>query len=88
MGNHSTSATPAQLPTAPGWRTPEGTVYVRCPNCGRMHAHGVGEERPGQSAGTRVPHCKQPPWQPEYEILVIGDATPEIIRRYRRSVRR
>lgn len=51
---------------------------VKCPDCGRIHAHGVGE-------GTRSPHCFISKYV--YDLYYAGPLPPELWDEYKRQQR-
>lgn len=77
-------------PMVAGYRNGRGQVLVICPHCGCIHAHGCepGTE-PGDDIGSRAAHCysSSPAPHGEYRILVVGWASPELIKERNRRER-
>ena len=65
-------------PCPPRLRAP-GTACVRCPYCGRIHAHGDEE-------GTRVSHCDAHVEPGEYYVRLPASAGPFLPRGWFESI--
>jgi hypothetical protein len=52
-------------------------VWIVCPYCGQIHAHGCGRGKPGSPDGFRRPHCKDIGDQLKPDYVIRGGQVNE-----------